>query len=145
MGERKRSYRWEDPRPVWATIGTISGLEFLQREINGEAPPPPICVSMGFCLLSASPREVIYEGRPGEDHYNAVGMVQGGWVASLLDAALGSVIFAALPRNCRYTTLELKANYLRPVTLEAGPMTCTARLDYLDEQKGSSQARITGA
>src|SRR5438034_7510280 len=35
---------------------------------------------------------------------------------SLLDSAMGCAVQSALPPGTAYTTLELKANYLRPMT-----------------------------
>ena len=142
MTKRERSYQWEDPRPVWETIGNISGLEFLQREVEGLAPPLPIAVSMGFKLISATSTQVVYEGQPGEDHYNAVGGVQGGWLASFMDAAASSAVYASLPAGGSYTTLDLKINFIRGVTVETGPLRCIAELVHGGRRMGTAEAKI---
>jgi uncharacterized protein (TIGR00369 family) len=145
MTDRSRSYSWQDPRPVWQSIGVMSGLEFLRREIRGEAPPPPICISMRYELTAADAGHVVYTGVPGEDHYNAVGGVQGGWITGLLDAAIGSAVFSTLPAGARYTTLELKINFVRPVTVETGKLRCVGQAIHEGRRVGTAEGRVYDA
>ncbi len=142
MSDRERRYSWQDPRPVWQSIGAISGLEFLLREIRGETPPPPICISMRLRLIEAEEGRVVYIGLPGEDHYNAVGGVQAGWTTALLDAAIGSAVFSTLPAGGRYTTLEIKANFVRPITVETGELRSIGTSIHCGRQICTAEGRI---
>ena len=51
-----------------------------------------------------------------EDHLNPNGVVHGGIVYSLADTAMGAALFSALDPGQSCTTLEIKINYLAPVT-----------------------------
>ena len=86
---------------------------------------------------------VVYTGQPGEDFANDVGSVQGGWVAALIDAAIGSAVHSALPLGARYTTLELKTNFVRAVAIDGGEMRCTA--ETLHVGRTTAKAQVTDA
>jgi len=60
----------------------------------------------------------VFEGRPAEEHYNPIGVVHGGYAATLLDSALGCSVHTTLPAGVGYTTLSLEVKFVRPVTRE---------------------------
>ena len=63
----------------------------------------------------------IFDGEPGEEHYNPIGVVHGGYASTLLDSALGCAVHTTAParrRPTRRQTLEVK--YLRPITPRHG-------------------------
>ena len=45
-----------------------------------------------------------------------MGIVHGGWFATLLDSALGCAVQSILPAGKAYTTAELKVNIVRPLS-----------------------------
>ncbi len=77
-------------------IGTIpheelakySGLELLQRIIDGKYPAPPIGARLNFGLSEVSEGRAVFRGLPGKRHLNPLGGVHGGWAATILDSAL---------------------------------------------------------
>jgi uncharacterized protein (TIGR00369 family) len=143
--KRSRSYDWHDPAPAWERLGKLSGLDYLQAVLRGEVAPPPVAVAMRLRLKEVGEGRVVYAGTPGEDFANDVGTVQGGWIAGLLDAAIGSAVHAALPAGVRYTTLELKVNYVRGVPTNGGELTCEAEVLHVGRRIGTAEARIVDA
>lgn len=142
---RRRTYSWHDPAPAWQRLGRLSGLDYLHGVLRGEVAPPPVAVAMRLRLVEVSEGRVVYAGTPGEDFGNDVGSVQGGWIAGLLDAAIGSAVHSALPAGVRYTTLELKVNYVRAVPTDGGEVTCQAHTVHVGRRIGTAEARITDA
>ena len=61
-----------------------------------------------------------------ERFYNGMGVAHGGFAATLLDTALGCAINTTSPPGKRFTTLELKVNYTRPLRREVGEVRCEA-------------------
>src|SRR5689334_19699512 len=61
-----------------------SGIEIFQAMLRGEIPAPPISRTLDFILVEASPGRVEFQGRPQFAHYNPLGSVHGGWIATLL-------------------------------------------------------------
>src|SRR6266513_3203900 len=111
---RTRVISWEDPTAAVETGKTISGIEYLKALQSGELPPPPIAVLMGMWITEVSEGRVVFAAEPAEYHYNPLGTVYGGVMATLLDSALGCVVQSMLPAGIGYTTVELNVNYLRP-------------------------------
>ena len=78
---------------------------------------------------------------------NSAGVVHGGVTASLADAAVGSALQHHFKGKRRFTTIEMKINYFRPVTegrlrararlVRIGSRICVGQVDLLDEHRRS--------
>lgn len=102
---------------VSALDRTGTGLEYLQKVASGEHGALPIGEAMGFRLAEASKGRVVFEGSPGEAMLNLIGTVHGGFAASILDSALALSVLSALDADSNFTTLEIKVNFVRPITV----------------------------
>ena len=120
QANRTRTITWEDPTTTVQTGKTISGITYLKALQSGELPPPPIAVLLGMSITEVSEGRAVFAAEPSEYHYNPLGTVHGGVMATLLDSALGCAVQSMLPAGTSYTTLELKVNYLRPITARTG-------------------------
>ena len=128
MSTRNREIAWEDPLLLAEAGRDLAGLDYLQKLLRGELPPPPIAVLMNFRMRDVSEGRAVFVCHPAEYHYNPIGLVHGGLAATLLDSAMGCAVHSTLPAGMGYTTLEIKVNYLRPVTRDSGPLTCIGRV-----------------
>jgi uncharacterized protein (TIGR00369 family) len=89
------------------------------------------------------------ECRLREELYNMAGVLHGGVTATLADVAAGMAI---LHRGHTATTVELKINYLRPVTgrkvtarshlLRIGKTLVTAQVDVYDDHKNHAAVAL---
>lgn len=127
-GRRTLTVSWEDPIALAASGLNVSGLDFLNAFATGRLPPPPIAKLMGFTLVEVENGRAVFAGEPGEQHYNPIGVVHGGLAMTLLDSALGCAVHSTLPAGSRYTTLETKVNFVRPVTAATGRLLCEGRV-----------------
>ena len=50
-----------------------------------------------------------------------------------------------LPAGAAYTTLELKANFVRPLTLDTGLVRCTGTIVHPGRTVATAEGRIVGA
>jgi uncharacterized protein (TIGR00369 family) len=123
----------------------MSGIEYLKAIQSGELPPPPIAALMDMTMVEASEGRVVFSAEPAEYHYNPLGTVHGGVAATLLDSAMGCVVQSLLPAGTGYTTLEIKVNYLRPLTSATGTVTCEGTIIHLGGRIATAEARITDA
>ena len=142
---RTRVITWEDPTAAVQTGKTISGLAYLKALQSGELPPPPIAVLMGMWITEVSEGRVVFAAEPAEYHYNPLGTVHGGVMATLLDSALGCVVQSMLPAGIGYTTVELKVNYLRPITVKTGTVYCEGKIIYVGGRIATAEGRLTDA
>jgi len=94
----------------------VGGLEYLQRIVASEVAGVPIGQTLGFRLVEASVGRVVLAGTPDARSYNLIGTVHGGWAASILDTAMALATLATLDAAHDFTTLDIKVNYLRPIT-----------------------------
>ena len=109
-------------------LKSYDGLGFLKAIIAGTLPQPPISELIGFHLAEAENGRAVFEGVPEYRHYNPIGSVHAGFAATLLDSALGCAIFSTLAQGDTWTTLELKLNFVRPLTKDTGPVRAEGRI-----------------
>jgi uncharacterized protein (TIGR00369 family) len=140
---RTRTISWEDPTEAVQTGKTISGIAYLRALQSGEFPPPPIAVLMGMWITEVSEGRVVFAAEPSEYHYNPLGTVHGGVMATLLDSALGCAVQSMLPAGTSYTTLELKVNYLRPITAKTGTVYAEGKIIHIGGRIATAEGRLT--
>ncbi|MCS6805669.1 MAG: PaaI family thioesterase [Acidobacteriota bacterium] len=140
--KRERTITWADPQAVAATARQMSGLEYLQAIQRQQLPAPPIASLMGYDLVEVSPGRVVFVVSPHECHYNPLGVVHGGLLATVMDSAMACAIHTMLPRGEGSTTLELHVNYVRAVTIQTGPLRCEGEVIYRGGRIATAQARV---
>lgn len=145
QSSRQRVITWEDPRIGASAAPTMSGLDFLRAIDDGSIPPPPIMALLNIEPELAEEGRVVFSVVPAEYHYNPIGVVHGGLAATLCDTAMACAIHTTLPAGVAYTTLELKINYLRPITIQTGRVRCEGTIVYVGGRIGTAEARITDA
>jgi uncharacterized protein (TIGR00369 family) len=142
---RTRTITWEDPLPSAHLGRTMSGLEYLRAIQSGELPPPPIAVLLGIAPVEVEEGRVVFTALPAEYHYNPIGIVHGGLAATLLDSALGCAVHSTLPAGTAYTTLEIKVNFVRPITRETGEVRCEGKIIYQGGRIATAEGTVTDA
>lgn len=105
-----------------------TGLAFLERLVRGEEANVPIGDTLGFRLTHAERGRVVLRGRPDRRSYNLIGTVHGGWAASILDTALALSALTTLEADQTFTTVDIRINYLRPITVETGELEAEGRV-----------------
>jgi uncharacterized protein (TIGR00369 family) len=69
-------------------------------------------------------------------------LVHGGVFAALLDSAMGCAVHPTLPAGVGYTTLELKVNFVRPLTASTGLVSCAGVVLSGGRQVAIAKGRI---
>jgi uncharacterized protein (TIGR00369 family) len=140
---RSRTFSWEDPLAHVDKLGGRTGLELFEAMIAGELPPPPIMKLMDIERMTAVFGSVTVTLRPQEFHYNPLGGVHGGVIATLLDTAAACSVHSTLPAGVGYTSMDLTTKFLRPVTIESGLLTCTGSVLSQGRRTALAQAQLT--
>lgn len=143
--ERTRTITWEDPLPGAQAGATMAGLEYLRAMQAGRLPGPPIMATLGIGMESADEGRVVFYCDPGEYHYNPIGVVHGGLAATLCDTATACAVHSTLPAGTGYTTLELKLNYVRPLTRDTGRIFCEGTVIHAGGRVATAEARLRDA
>jgi uncharacterized protein (TIGR00369 family) len=120
----------------------VTGLEFLRAIAAGELPGAPIADLLGFAPVEAEEGRVVFAAVPEAKHYNPIGTVHGGLAATLLDSAMGCAVHSVLPAGIGYTTLELKVNFVRPITSETGRILCEGTVVHRGGRVATAEGRV---
>jgi uncharacterized protein (TIGR00369 family) len=105
-----------------------------------------------FTLAEVGPGRAVFRATPGAHAYNPIGVVHGGYAATLLDSACGCAVHSTLAPNQGYTTLELKVAYHRAITSDTGPVEAIGtvvsggrRVAFAEAQLRDAQGRLLGS
>ena len=121
----------------------LTGMEFFAAMSRGEFPSVHFGRTLGFSAIEFDYGRFVFQGEPTLDHYNPLGMVHGGYIATLLDSCVGCAVHTTLPAGKGYTTLELKINYIRAVTTRTGPVRAEGKVIHVGNQAGVAEGRLT--
>jgi uncharacterized protein (TIGR00369 family) len=141
---RERRYRWEDPAAAAAAARSMAGQDFFAEMTSGRIPIPPIAETLGFAAASFSDGVARFELDPAEFHYNPIGSVHGGVIATLCDSACGCAVHSLLPAGAYYASLDLSVKFLRPVSATTGRLVCEGTVVHLGSRSALAQATLTG-
>jgi uncharacterized protein (TIGR00369 family) len=140
--ERRRVVRWDRPVPL---DPALSGLDALRAMAAGESPSPSAAELIGLSVRSVEPGRVRMALTPAEYHYNPIGTVHGGVIATALDTVMACAVQSTLPPGRGCTTLEIKVNYLRALTEASGEAVAEGVCVHAGRQVGVAEGRITDA
>jgi uncharacterized protein (TIGR00369 family) len=141
LEKRTRLVTWVDPFELAKRMKALSGVESLKMMLDNKI-NPPIADLLNFQLIEAQEGKAVFSIQPEEYHYNPVGVVHGGVAATVLDAAMACAIQSLLPSEFFCTTLELKINYLRPITIKVGILRGEAEVLHFGGRTAVAQGKI---
>ena len=139
---RSRTVTWFDPGAFSDLAQAMTGLEFLNAMKDGKIPHPPICQLVNFRLVEVETGHVAFEMVPDESHYNPFGVSHGGITSTLLDSAAACAVHTTLPLGLGYNTIDIKVNFIRPVTIQTGPMRCEGKIINVGNRIATAQAKM---
>ena len=142
---RSLSLEWADPAALAAAGRAMTGIDFLRAMRDGDLPPPPIAVLLGFRLTEVEPGHVVFECTPGEQHYNPIGVVHGGLAMTLLDSAMGCCVQTRVPAGSGYTTLEAKTNLVRAITDKTGRLRAIGKVVHIGSRIATAEGHLEDA
>jgi len=122
----------------------LPGLELLRQMIDAGR-RPGMAVSLDFALVEVDSGRAVFAGKPGKHAYNPLGIVHGGYAATLLDSACGCAVHSQLRATQSYSTLELKVAYHKAMTQDTGVVRAEGRVVSLGRRVGFAEAALRDA
>lgn len=139
---RSLTVQWQDPLASAAEGLTLSGLAYMEAVRDGSIPPAPIGVLMNMALDEVAEGRAVFSAEPGEEHYKPIGVVHGGFMATLLDSVAGCAVHTTLEQGEAYTTLTLEVKNLRPLTRDTGRVRAEGSVEYRGRRQATSDAKL---
>ena len=118
----------------------LAGLEQLNA-LMASGQRPGIAVSLDFDLVEVAD---VFAGIPGDHAYNPIGMIHGGYAATLLDSCCGCAVHSKLAADQAYTTLELKVAYHKALTRDSGRVRAEGRVVTIGRRAAFAEGRLVG-
>jgi acyl-CoA thioesterase len=101
--------------------------------------------SLGILADVLEVGRTVWTFTPSNAAANAMLIVHGGVIATLMDTAMGSAVYTMLPDGAFYTTLEFKVNFVRTLALDAEAVSCEARTVHVGRRTATAEARVTNS
>jgi len=143
--ERKRTIFWDDPEMNKRNAtASISGLDYLKGIKEGKISPPPIAMLLGYRISEVDNGYAVFELDPAEYHYNPFATVHGGVLSTLLDTTMTASVLSTLQTGFSCSTIEIKVNFIRPVTAKTQVLRCEARPIHIGKRLATVEGRLKG-
>ncbi|HEX2806582.1 MAG TPA: PaaI family thioesterase [Kineosporiaceae bacterium] len=140
---RHREYSWTDPAATVAALSGSAGIEVLQAMAAGHLPAPPVMHTLDIQAVAFEVGRAVFSLVPAEMHYNPLGTVHGGVIATLLDSAAGCAVHSILPLGSGYTSVDLNTKFLRAVSSASGRITAEGVVLNRGGRTALAQATLT--
>jgi uncharacterized protein (TIGR00369 family) len=86
----------------------------------------------------------VFTARPSAAVYNPMGVVHGGYAATVLDSACGLAVHSRLDAGQGYTTLELKIAYHRAMDKNTGMLRAIGTVLSIGRRVAFAEAKLIG-
>jgi uncharacterized protein (TIGR00369 family) len=147
------AYETPDPylRPVEGAVLPQSewdaspGLEIIRSWQKGEREPPPICRLCGWHLLEVDEGAATWSVPASQWFCTGFGTFYGGITTMILDVGIITAITTTLPPGTSFGTLDLKVNFLRPVTADSRDLRAQARVVHRGRTMAVTTAELEDA
>lgn len=121
---------------------SLTGFELLTSIMEGTLPAPPIQQTLDFRLMKVERGCVVFAGIPRYEFYNPLGSVHGGYTAALLDSCMACAVHSTLEVGYSYATLEIKINYVRPITADTGEVRAEGEVINAGKRIATAEGRL---
>ncbi len=124
------------PQATWDETG---GLDLVQLWHKEERAPAPVCVFLGLRIHDVAEGAVTITMPASLWFCTGFGTFYGGALTAFADATINTAVMTTLPAGTSFGTLDLKVNFLRPVTPDGRELVARATV----EQRGRTIAVTT--
>lgn len=119
---------------------TESYLKDYLQAVEKQIAHSPIGSLLGIRILSAEEGRLVAEMDAQDKLLNSLGTIHGGVIASLADAVMGLACGTMLKKTSKFTTLEFKINFIKPVI--SGVIIGIGKVQHIGKSSCVSEAEI---
>jgi uncharacterized protein (TIGR00369 family) len=130
------------PQAIW---DRTSGLDLVQLWQKGELAAPPSCLLLGMRFADTAEGSATISAPASPWFCTGFGTFYGGVLSALADAAINAAVTTTLDPGSSFGTLDLKVNFLRPVTPDGRDLVARAIVEQRGRTIAVSTVRIDDA
>jgi uncharacterized protein (TIGR00369 family) len=142
MLTRVHTVTWDDPLLLMRHGRKLSGAELFDKIRRGEIPQPPFSQLIGLEVFDSGEGRFAMTLLPREFHYNPMGCVHGGILATLLDTVMSAAVHTGLPAGRGYMTLGINISFLKPVYEHTGEVMAEGKLVSMRRQVATAEGGV---
>jgi uncharacterized protein (TIGR00369 family) len=124
---------------------STDGLDLVRLWEKGERPVSPNCSLLGARFVDAAEGGASLAMPASTWFCTGFGAFYGGALCAFADAAINAAVTTTLPPGTSFGTLDLKVQFLRPVTPDGRELTARATVEQRGRTIAVSTARIDDA
>ena len=98
---------------------------------------------LGIQLVEAGEGRVVVEMEAVEQMANSLGVVHGGFIATICDSAMARAMATAIPEGARQVSFDLKVNFINAAR-PGERLRATGRVLHAGRRTGVAEARVEG-
>jgi uncharacterized protein (TIGR00369 family) len=117
---------------------------YLEKVRDGALAPPPFAALVGLRLVEVDDGRVVFEATPNPSLYNPLGLAHGGFIATILDSALGCSVTTRMPPGKVAVSQDLNVRYFRSVTADTGIIRCEGKVLNIGRTTATAEAALYG-
>jgi uncharacterized protein (TIGR00369 family) len=102
----------------------------------------PMMETMQQRVVSVADGEAIVEGTPGTQFNNYHGRIHGGYLAALIDTAMGWAVATKMQPNIGFGTVDMSVKYVRKFEIATGPVLATARVVHAGRTMATTECKV---
>jgi acyl-CoA thioesterase len=123
---------------------TQTELERLQAVIETRD-IGPMLNTMQQRVVSVADGEAVVEGTPGVQFNNYMGRIHGGYLAALIDTAMGWAVATKMEPDTGFGTVDMSVKYVRKFEVATGPVLATARVVHAGRTMITTECKVADA
>ncbi len=119
----------------------LTGLEFL-RKAMASGNQSPMAKLMNMRVVAAENGMAQIHGTPSEKFYNPMMRVHGGFIATMIDSALGCAVLTKMPAGIGVGTVSLNVNFVRKIEVATGPLMATGTVLHAGRSMLTAECKV---
>lgn len=119
----------------------LTGLEFLHKAIlSGDQ--SPMARLLNIRVVAAGNGTAQIEGVLSQKFYNPMMRVHGGFIATLIDSALGCAVLTKMAVGIGVGTVNLNVQFVRKIEVSNGPLIATGTVLHAGRTMLTAEAKV---
>jgi uncharacterized protein (TIGR00369 family) len=102
----------------------------------------PLHQLLGIEVVEMANGRAVVHSTPQAKFENAFGRMHGGYIASIIDAVMGSAVATKVPKGLAFGTIDLNVKYVGKILTSTGELIATANVIHAGRSLITAESRV---